>query len=99
MLCVGWINRQSVRNGDQAIVTWAISGKPVPEPIGDPFDFDDEDEDLSPVDDPTLQALITVDNTPDLSSDLDAGLLKKSNANSRAIIRTWVDRTAFYHGH
>jgi CRISPR-associated protein Csd1 len=43
------INRQSVRNGDQVIVTWAISGKPVPDPMRDPFEFDDDD-DLSLVD-------------------------------------------------
>jgi CRISPR-associated protein Csd1 len=71
------INRQSVRNGDQAIVTWAISGKPVPEPIGDPFDFDDEDEDLSPVDDATLQSLTTFNHTPDLSSDLGRRVTEK----------------------
>lgn len=43
------ISRQGVKNGDQVIVAWAISGKKIPNPVSDPFDFDDED-DLSVID-------------------------------------------------
>lgn len=41
------ISRQGFRNGDQAIVAWAVSGKPVPEPMKDTYaliDWDDLDE-------------------------------------------------------
>lgn len=31
------ISRQGYRNGDQAFVSWAVSGKPIPEPLQDSF--------------------------------------------------------------
>ena len=52
------ISRQSskVKNGDQAYVSWAVSGNPIPEPLFDTwslldnaeFDLDEVDEDLVP---------------------------------------------------
>lgn len=52
------ISRQSskVKNGDQAYVSWAVSGNPIPEPLFDTlslldsaeFDLDEIDEDLEP---------------------------------------------------
>jgi CRISPR-associated protein Csd1 len=44
------ISRQGYRNGDQAFVSWAVSGKAIPEPLQDAFhlfsnfDFDDLDD-------------------------------------------------------
>ncbi len=37
------ISRQGYRNGDQVVVAWAVSGKPIPEPIADTLSFDIED--------------------------------------------------------
>ncbi|MBE0434909.1 MAG: type I-C CRISPR-associated protein Cas8c/Csd1 [Methylomicrobium sp.] len=33
------ISRQGYRNGDQAYVAWAVSGKPIPEPLTDSWSF------------------------------------------------------------
>lgn len=33
------VSRQGIRNGDQVIVVWAISGKPIPNPLLDPYEF------------------------------------------------------------
>lgn len=38
------IARQGYRNGEQAVVAWAQSGKPVPQPCVDFFDLDSEDQ-------------------------------------------------------
>ena len=44
------VSRQGYRNGDQAFVSWAVSGKAIPEPLQDAFhlfsnfDFDDLDD-------------------------------------------------------
>lgn len=64
------ISRQGVKkNGDQVIVAWAISGKKIPNPVADPFDFDDED-DLSVIDaTPESQPNEKISNL-NLSSDL-----------------------------
>jgi CRISPR-associated protein Csd1 len=45
------IKRQSYRNGDQVIVSWATNGANIPDPFLNSFDFlDDEDEpDTSPI--------------------------------------------------
>lgn len=64
------INRQATRNGDQAIVTWAISGKLVPEPMSDFFNYHDDDDDLNPVDNQTLSSLTGFDDKKDLSGDV-----------------------------
>ena len=38
------INRkETYKNGDQVIVAWAISGKPIPPPIGAVLDYDDDE--------------------------------------------------------
>ncbi|MDH2999901.1 type I-C CRISPR-associated protein Cas8c/Csd1 [Chelonobacter oris] len=39
------IARQGFRNGEQVSVAWAISGKAVPSPLQDNYDFLDDDED------------------------------------------------------
>jgi CRISPR-associated protein Csd1 len=63
------IHRQGVKNGDQVIVAWAISGKKIPNPVADPFDFDDDD-DLSIIEaSPDNQADKNTDNL-NLSSNL-----------------------------
>jgi CRISPR-associated protein Csd1 len=38
------ITRQGFRNGDQAYVTWAVSGKTIPEPLADAWSFLETDE-------------------------------------------------------
>jgi CRISPR-associated protein Csd1 len=38
------IQRQGFRNGDQAYVTWAVSGKTIPEPLADAWSFLETDE-------------------------------------------------------
>ncbi len=38
------ITRQGFRNGDQAYVSWAVSGKTIPEPLADAWSFLDTDE-------------------------------------------------------
>lgn len=42
------INRQGFRNGDQVIVVWAVSGKPVPDPMVATIDLDDYGEEEGP---------------------------------------------------
>lgn len=42
------ISRQGYRNGDQVVVAWAVSGKPIPEPLVDTISFNIDD--LSEVD-------------------------------------------------
>lgn len=83
------INRQATRNGDQAIVTWAISGKPVPEPMGDPFDFDEDD--LSVVDDEVLATLTSTDSEKDLSSDLGQTVALKINKKRKGYYQSLGD--------
>ena len=39
------ISRQGSRSGDQVIVSWAVSGKPIPQPFSDPDGWGDEDLD------------------------------------------------------
>jgi len=65
------INRQGIRNGDQVIIAWAISGKPIINPMSDPYEFS-IDDDLSPVDvaiDTELENLSDNDDK-DFSEDL-----------------------------
>jgi len=38
------ISRQGYRSGDQAIVAWATSGKPIPDPLADPLSILGEEE-------------------------------------------------------
>lgn len=38
------IQRQGFRNGDQAYVSWAVSGKSIPEPLTDAYSFLDTDD-------------------------------------------------------
>lgn len=63
------ISRQGVKNGDQVIVAWAISGKKIPNPVADPFDFDDDDDSSIIEADPDNQADKNTDNL-NLSSNL-----------------------------
>lgn len=43
-LALSWlIRRQGYRNGEQAVVAWAISGAPIPNPCENPFDVSDEE--------------------------------------------------------
>jgi len=46
------IARQGFRNGDQAYVSWAVSGKPIPEPLTDTYSWlhEDGEYDLDEVD-------------------------------------------------
>lgn len=56
------ISRQGFRNGDQAYVSWAVSGKPIPEPLvdtrsllaADEFDLEEIEESASPVPETSL---------------------------------------------
>ncbi|MFA5985146.1 MAG: type I-C CRISPR-associated protein Cas8c/Csd1 [Methylococcaceae bacterium] len=62
------IQRQGFRNGDQAYVAWAVSGKDIPDPLQDSLSlFDNEEPDLSIVEEvasPTPD--ITIDHTIDI---------------------------------
>jgi len=49
------IQRQGFRNGDQAYVAWAVSGKPIPDPLVDAWAFLDE-PDLDEVEEIDIQA-------------------------------------------
>lgn len=44
------ISRQGYRNGDMAVVAWAVSGAPVPSPLGDPLSIFGETD--LPIDEP-----------------------------------------------
>lgn len=67
------ISRQGVRNGDQVIVTWAASGRFVPNPMLDPYNFSmSEEDDLSW----SASQLEEVANI-ELSSDLGQRVAKK----------------------
>ena len=61
------IKRQSVRNGDQVIVIWAISGKSVPPEVA--FDPLSLDEDLSDDGNEVVESPTNQEGTLDLSSD------------------------------
>lgn len=50
------VSRQGYRNGDQAYVSWAVSGKSIPEPLVDAYAFLSEDEfDLEEVEESLTQ--------------------------------------------
>lgn len=83
------INRQAIRNGDQVIVTWAVSGKPVPEPMGDPFDFDEDD--LSVVDDEVSATLASTDAEKNLSADLGQTIALKINKKLKGYYQSLGD--------
>lgn len=42
------ITRQGYRNGSQVFVSWAVSGKPIPQPLNDSYDWLDEPAELPP---------------------------------------------------
>ncbi|OPY09600.1 MAG: CRISPR-associated protein (Cas_Csd1) [Syntrophaceae bacterium PtaB.Bin095] len=48
------IRRQAFRNGDQVFVTWATSGKPIPDPCANSWDFLGDD---SPADDVSMSQI------------------------------------------
>lgn len=56
------VSRQGFRNGDQAYVSWAVSGKPIPEPLVDTwsllkngeFDLEEIEESTTPVPETSL---------------------------------------------
>jgi len=58
------IARQGYRNGEQAVVAWAVSGARVPNPCEDFFNMADED--------------LLRDDAPELSADADAGAQPKT---------------------
>ncbi|MGD7035291.1 type I-C CRISPR-associated protein Cas8c/Csd1 [Methylotuvimicrobium buryatense] len=80
------ISRQGYRNGDQVYVAWAVSGKPIPEPLADTWSFlNTGDFDLEEVD--QAEAPEQTDDTVDHSIDLGqsyAQQLSKKMAGYRA---------------
>jgi CRISPR-associated protein Csd1 len=57
------ISRQGFKNGDQVYVSWAVSGKPIPEPLADSWSLLEADDfDLKIVDE-------TVTSSPEITSD------------------------------
>jgi CRISPR-associated protein Csd1 len=62
------ISRQGFRNGDQAYVSWAVSGKQIPEPLLDTWSLLDSDEfDLDEID---LDSVSEQKKSQDLGRDL-----------------------------
>ncbi len=58
------ISRQGFRNGDQAVVAWAVSGREIPQPMEDIWDhLDDEIQEIST---PLPEAKNQIDHTIDL---------------------------------
>ncbi len=69
------ISRQGFKNGDQAYVSWAVSGKPIPEPLTDAWSLLSGDEyNLDVVDEPVNQESQT---TPDHTIDLGESYAQK----------------------
>ena len=62
------IQRQGFRNGDQAYVTWAVSGKTIPETLTDAWSFNLDEIDLEEVDENALQL-----TNADLNHTIDLG--------------------------
>lgn len=62
------ITRQGFRNGDQAYVSWAISGKPIPEPLTDAFSLLENGE--FNLDEMEEEPVIEQEAPPDQSIDL-----------------------------
>lgn len=79
------ISRQGFKNGDQAYVSWAVSGKPIPEPLADAYSFLNTDEfDLEEVEQNPIQIPETsIDHTIDLGESY-AQKLKKYMAGYAA---------------
>jgi CRISPR-associated protein Csd1 len=79
------ITRQGFKNGDQAYVSWAVSGKPIPEPLADAYSFLNTDEfDLEEVEENTTQISETsIDHSIDLGESY-AQKLKKYMAGYAA---------------
>lgn len=65
------ITRQGFKNSDQVIIAWALSNKPIPNPVDDPYGYLDDDEELSE----EVATNITVDESSDntLSHDENLG--------------------------
>lgn len=89
------ISRQGFRNGDQAYVSWAVSGKPIPEPLIDAYSFLDTDEfDLEEVEESVTPTTETpLDHSRDLGEfyarqlkNHMAGYTAKLSANEQIII-------------
>lgn len=71
------INRQGIRNGDQVIVAWAISGKTVPNPLAEPAYIAAElDEDDYSKQEPATEAKSDASTALDLSADLGLRITK-----------------------
>lgn len=65
------ISRQAYRSGDQVVVSWAVSGKEIPQPFSDPDGWGDDDaESAEPV-------LAGVDHSIDLGKSFAAAFNKK----------------------
>lgn len=79
------ISRQGFRNGDQVVVTWAVSGKEIPQPMEGTWDFvsNDSSETLMPAE--------AIDNQINHARDLGQSFstsLKKYMAGYRAKLET-----------
>lgn len=79
------ITRQGFKNGDQAYVSWAVSGKPIPEPLADAWSLLADDEyNLDIIDESVNQESETIlDHTINLGQDY-AQKLKKYMAGYAA---------------
>lgn len=79
------IDRQGFKNGDQAIVAWAVSGKEIPEPLVETTEFDLDDfgevEDAQTADSATAE----IDHTIDIGQSF-ARKLRKYMAGYRAAL-------------
>ena len=82
------IQRQGYRNGDQVIVSWAVSGKELPEPFADTFSFLERLEDI-----PEEEHTATLDYSADIGQTFAlklnkymAGYSQKLNPTENVII-------------
>ncbi len=68
------ISRQGFRNGDQAIVAWAVSGNEIPQPMEDTWDL--LGEELQEISIPLLSEESQIDHTIDLGQSFSVALGK-----------------------
>ncbi len=83
------IGRQGFRNGDQAYVSWAVSGKSIPEPLADTWSFWEQPSKTEE----SVEPLITIDHGRDIGESYAkklrhfmAGYAAKLEANEQIIV-------------
>lgn len=65
---LSWLIQKGFKNGDQVYVSWAVSGKAIPEPLQDSLSQFDDDPDLSEIDNTQESAQTALDYSTDLGA-------------------------------